>query len=92
MLYSTPALLARLGAETGYSSLEFRLADTSKAAADRTVAAARGYLTANTSFTGFSDLPAAAQAGRYPGKDSSTRSRLDHERVHGAGAAGRRWC
>ena len=46
VLYSTPALLAKLGADPGYSSLEFRLADPSKAAADRTVAAARRYLTA----------------------------------------------
>ena len=69
VLYSTPALLARLGAETGYSSLEFRLADTSKAAADRTVAAARGYLKANTSFTGFSNLPELRKQGSYPGKD-----------------------
>ncbi len=69
VLYSTPALLARLGAEPGYSSLEFRLADTSKAAADRTVAAARRYLAANTAFTGFSDLPELRKAGSYPGKD-----------------------
>ena len=69
VLYSTPALLARLGAEPGYSSLEFRLADTSKAAADRTVAAARSYLTANTSFTGFSDLPELRKPAVYPGKE-----------------------
>jgi putative ABC transport system permease protein len=69
VLYSTPALLARLGAETGYSSLELRLADTSKAAGDRTVAAVRRYLTANTSFTGFSNLPELRQAGSYPGKE-----------------------
>jgi putative ABC transport system permease protein len=69
VLYSTPALLARLGAETGYSSIEFRLADTSKAAADRTVAAARRYLKANTSFTGFSNLPELRKAGSYPGKE-----------------------
>jgi putative ABC transport system permease protein len=69
VLYSTPALLARLGAETGYSSLEFRLADSSKAAADRTVAAARSYLKANTPFTGFSNLPELRNAGSYPGKE-----------------------
>jgi putative ABC transport system permease protein len=69
VLYSTPALLSRLGAETGYSSLEFRLADSSKPAADRTVALARRYLKANTSFTGFSNLPELRKAGSYPGKE-----------------------
>jgi putative ABC transport system permease protein len=69
VLYSTPALLARLGAETGYSSLEFRLADTGKTAADATVAAARRYLKANTSFSGFSNLPELRKAGSYPGKE-----------------------
>jgi putative ABC transport system permease protein len=69
VLYSTPALLGQLGAETGYSALEFRLADTSKAAADETVAAARRYLKANTSFTGFSNLPELRKPGSYPGKE-----------------------
>ena len=69
VLYSTPALLARLGAETGYSSLEFRLADSSKAAADRTVAAVRRYLADHTAFTGFSNLPELRKAGSYPGKE-----------------------
>jgi putative ABC transport system permease protein len=69
VLYSTPSLLARLGADTGYSSLEFRLANTSKTAADRTVAAARRYLAANTSFTGFSNLPEVREPGTYPGKE-----------------------
>jgi putative ABC transport system permease protein len=69
VLYSTPALLSRLGAETGYSSLELRLADTRKAVADRTVAAARHYLKAHTSFTGFSNLPELRKPGSYPGKE-----------------------
>jgi putative ABC transport system permease protein len=69
VLYSTPELLAKLGADPGYSSLEFRLADTSRAAADRTVAAARRYLAANTAFTAFSDLPDIREPGTYPGKD-----------------------
>ena len=69
VLYSTPTLLSRLGADPGYSSLEFRLADTSKAAADRTVAAARTYLASHTAFTGFSDLPSIRKAGSYPGKE-----------------------
>jgi putative ABC transport system permease protein len=69
VLYSTPALLTRLGADPGYSSLEFRLADPSKPAADRTVAAARQYLAANTSFAGFSDLPQIRKPGSYPNQD-----------------------
>jgi putative ABC transport system permease protein len=69
VLYSTPALLERLGADPGYSALELRLADASKAAADRTVAATRRYLKAYTSFTGFSNLPELREPGSYPGKD-----------------------
>ncbi|MGE5690056.1 MAG: FtsX-like permease family protein [Pseudomonadota bacterium] len=69
VLYSTPTLLARLGADPGYSSLEFRLADASEAAAARTVAAARRYLAANTAFRSFSDLPDVREPGTYPGKE-----------------------
>jgi putative ABC transport system permease protein len=69
VLYSTPGLIARLGADRGFSSLEFRLADVRSAAADQTVARIKAYLTANTSFKGFSDLPALREAGSYPGKE-----------------------
>jgi putative ABC transport system permease protein len=69
VLYSRPALLAKLGADPGYSSLEFRLVDPSKAAAERTAAAARSYLAANTAFKGFSDLPDIREPGTYPGKE-----------------------
>jgi putative ABC transport system permease protein len=69
VLFSTPALIARLGADPGYSSLEFRLSDTSRPAADRTVAAVRSYLTSQTSFTGFSDLPQIRKPGTYPLQD-----------------------
>jgi putative ABC transport system permease protein len=69
VLYSTPALITRLGGDPGFSSLEFRLRETGTAAADRTVARIKTYLTANTSFKGFSDLPAIRKAGTYPGKD-----------------------
>ena len=55
--------------QPGYSSLEFRLADTTTAAANRTVDDVRGYLRANTSFTGFSDLPSIRKPGTYPGKE-----------------------
>src|SRR5581483_5304584 len=69
VLYSTPALISRLGGDPGFSSVDFRLRDTSTAAADRTVARIKTYLRANTSFKGFSDLPALREAGSYPGKD-----------------------
>jgi len=69
VLYSTPALITRLGGNPGFSSLEFRLRNTSTAAADRTVKRIKTYLTENTSFKGFSDLPAIRKAGTYPGKD-----------------------
>src|SRR5581483_2793729 len=69
VLYSTPALITRLGGDPGLSSLEFRLRTTGTAAADRTVTRIKTYLTANTSFRGFSDLPAVRKAGSYPGKD-----------------------
>jgi putative ABC transport system permease protein len=69
VLYSTPALIARLGGDPGFSSFEFRLRDPSAAAADRTVARIKTYLAANTSFQGFSDLPALRKAGTYPGKE-----------------------
>jgi putative ABC transport system permease protein len=69
VLYATPALIARLGGDPGFSSLDFRLRDTGNAAADRTVARIKTYLSANTSFKGFSDLPALRKAGSYPGKD-----------------------
>jgi putative ABC transport system permease protein len=69
VLYSTPGLITRLGADPGYSTLEFRLEDTSKAAAARTVGEVKTYLSANTTFKGFSDLPALREPGSYPGKD-----------------------
>jgi putative ABC transport system permease protein len=69
VLFSNPGLIAKLGADPGYSSLEFRLADPSKAPADRTVAAARSYLRTHTAFTGFSDLPQIRKPGTYPAKD-----------------------
>lgn len=69
VLYSTPQLITRLGGDAGFSSLEFRLRDTSPMAADRTAARVKTYLAANTSFKGFSDLPALRKAGSYPGKE-----------------------
>jgi putative ABC transport system permease protein len=69
VLYSTPSLIAKLGADPGYSSLEFRVRDTAKPAAERTVADARAYLRSHTSFTGFSELPTIRTPGTYPFQD-----------------------
>jgi putative ABC transport system permease protein len=69
VLYSTPGLIARLGGDPGYSDLNFRLRDTTTAAANRTAAEIKAYLAAHTAFTGFSDLPAIRKPGTYPGKD-----------------------
>ncbi|HSC91843.1 MAG TPA: FtsX-like permease family protein [Gaiellaceae bacterium] len=69
VLYTTPKLIERLGADPGFSSLEFRLDDASAAAADRTVDDVAAYLKANTAFTSFSDLPDIREPGTYPGKD-----------------------
>ena len=59
----------RLGADPGFSSLEFRLADTSARGGRRTVARIKQLPGANTTFKGFSDLPAVREPGSYPGKD-----------------------
>jgi putative ABC transport system permease protein len=69
VLYATPALIAKLGADPGYSSLEFRLRDTSRPAAERTVDAARAYLRSHSAFTGFSELPEIRKPGTYPYQD-----------------------
>jgi putative ABC transport system permease protein len=69
VLYSTPALIARLGASRGFSSLQLRLRDTSRAAADSTVADVRRYLRENTGFRAFTDLPELRTPGTYPGKE-----------------------
>ena len=70
MLYSTPATRrAARRRRPATASLEFRLADTSRPAADRTVAAVRDHLRATTAFTAFDDLPEIRKPGSYPGKD-----------------------
>ena len=89
MLYSTPALLAGLGAETGLQQprVPARRHRARRPPTGRS-RAARRYLKANTSFTGFSDLPAAPQARQLPGQGLLRPALVDHERLHGAGAAG----
>jgi putative ABC transport system permease protein len=69
VLYSTPALIAKLGADPGYSAFEFRLRDPGRPAAERTVAAARTYLRSHAAFTGFSELPDIRKPGTYPFQD-----------------------
>ena len=68
VLYTTPALISRLGADAGFTSLELRLRDASTAAANRTAEAVRSYLRANTGFTSFTNMPSIRKAGSYPGK------------------------
>jgi putative ABC transport system permease protein len=66
VLYASPATVARLSGRPGVTSLEFRLHDPRRA--DATAAAVRGYLNANTAFTGFADLPSMRAPGDWPGK------------------------
>ena len=67
VLYAPPETVARLSGRTGMTSLEFRLRDPTRA--DATAAAVRDYLTANTAFTGFADLPNVRPPGDWPGKE-----------------------
>ena len=69
VLYTTPATVADLSGTPGFTSLSFRLRDTSRAAADATTAAVARYLRTHTAFTGFTDLPAVRAPGDWPGKD-----------------------
>jgi putative ABC transport system permease protein len=70
VLYATPATVASLSRTPGYDELFFKLADTSPAAVNATIAAIRRTLAAVPGFTGFSDLPQARAAGDWPGKSS----------------------
>jgi putative ABC transport system permease protein len=67
VLYASPETVARLSGRPGVTSLEFRLRDPARA--DDTAATVRDYLAANTSFTGFADLPAVRAPGDWPGKE-----------------------
>lgn len=68
VLYATPRTVAALSGEPGYSSLAFRLRDTSPAAAERTLAIVRRRLEADPGFRGFTELPEVRAAGDWPGK------------------------
>jgi putative ABC transport system permease protein len=69
-LYATPQTVAGLSGAAGYTSLGLRLHDTSRAAAERTVAAVRDHLRETTAFTTFADMPVIQEPGGYPGKES----------------------
>ena len=68
-LHDARARSPTLSGTPGFTSLSFRLHDTSRAAADATTAAVARYLRAHTAFTGFTDLPAVRAPGDWPGKD-----------------------
>jgi len=70
VLYATAPTVATLSGTPGYTQLEFRLHDTSTAAARQTVTAIRQYLQTLPGFTGFSDLPQIRSAGDWPGKST----------------------
>ena len=67
VLYATPATVAALSGEAGYSSLAFRLSDPKAAGA--TLAAVQRELQAVPGFKGFADLPAVRTPGDWPGKE-----------------------
>jgi ABC-type lipoprotein release transport system permease subunit len=67
-VYTTPATVAALSGTSGFSTLAFRLRDTSPAAANATVADIREYLDAHTAFSGFADLPTVRAPGDWPGR------------------------
>ena len=68
--YATPQTVAALSGTPGYTSLGFRLRDSSREAAERTVSAIRSELRATTTFTAFDDLPVFQEPGTYPGQAS----------------------
>jgi putative ABC transport system permease protein len=68
VLYATAPTVAALSGTLGYTRLEFRLDDSSTAAARQTVTTIRQYLQTIPGFTGFSDLPQIRSPGDWPGK------------------------
>ena len=68
VLYTAPAVVTALSGTPGFGSLHFRLRDNRVPAANSTAAAVGRYLSANTTFTGFADLPAVRAPGDWPGK------------------------
>ena len=66
--YTTTETVAALSGTPGYTSLGLRLRDAGLPAAERTIAAVREQLRADTGFRGFTDLPVIQEPGSYPGK------------------------
>jgi putative ABC transport system permease protein len=69
VLYATPETVAGLRGGSGYTSLAFRLRDTSPAAVESTVAGVDRYLRATTAFTSFTELPSVRDSATWPGKE-----------------------
>jgi putative ABC transport system permease protein len=69
VIYTTPGTVDVLSRTPGFTSLSFRLDDTSRAAANATAASVERYLRAHTAFTGFTDLPSVRAPGDWPGKE-----------------------
>ena len=77
VLYANAETVESLSGGRGFDTLAFQLADTRPTAVSATVAAVRRRLAAVPGFTGFSELPAVAGAGRLAGQNrrlSSSRS------------------
>jgi putative ABC transport system permease protein len=70
VLYAAQATVQALGGFKGINHLEFRLRDTSPAAAHKTVAEVRGFLAAQPDRTAFSDVPTIRAANDWPGKQA----------------------
>jgi putative ABC transport system permease protein len=68
VFYASQQTVARMSGARGYTQLGFRLRDTSRAAANRTVGEIRAALRSVPGFSGFTDLPTIRAAGSYPGK------------------------
>jgi putative ABC transport system permease protein len=73
VLYTTAQTVAALSGQPGYTELDFRLHDSSTAAARQTVRTIRQYLQTVPGFTSFSDLPQIRSAGDWPGKSGFTK-------------------
>ena len=73
VLYTTAQTVAALSGQPGYTELDFRLQDSSTAAARQTVQTIRQYLQTVPGFTSFSDLPQIRSAGDWPGKSGFTK-------------------
>jgi putative ABC transport system permease protein len=67
VLYATPATVADLSGEEGFSSLAFRLRDPE--AVETTLLTVRRELEALPAFTGFTEFPSIRAPGDWPGRE-----------------------